>query len=185
VGEAVDDPLVGAFIRRAVLEEIVPSLDIDAEMAQAFAGEVLERFANPFIQHDLLGITFQQTTKMRVRVVPSLVGYARKRGAAPPSLTFGFACFLLFLHPAIGPPVAERPADDEAARWQEQWKGVDRDDPEALRTFVASACADEALWGTRLDELPGFVDAVTEHLVRALRDGVPAALRAHLAAVSS
>lgn len=185
VGEAVGDPLVGRFIRRVVLDEIVPSLDIDPEMARSFAHDVLERFANPFIRHDLLGITFQQTAKMRVRVAPSIRGYAEKRSAAPPSLAFGFACFLLFQHPDVGPPAEARPADDAADDWRDRWADVDRNDPEALRGFVASVCADEARWGSRLSALPGFVGAVAEHLVRATRDGVPAALEAHLNDVAS
>lgn len=185
VCEAVEDPRVGRFIRRVVQEEIVPSLDLDAEMAQTFARDVLERFANPFIRHDLLDITFQQTMKMRVRVVPSLLGYARKRGQAPPSLAFGFACFLLLQHPEIGLPAAARPTDDAAAAWRDHWAGVARTDAEAVRRFVAAVCADEALWETRLDAIPGFVEAVAEHLVRAARDGVPAALDAHLQTIEA
>ena len=185
VSEAIGDPRVGAFIRRAILENIVPSLDIDPAMAESFANDVLERFANPFIQHDLLGITFQQTMKMRVRVVPSLVDYARKYGEAPPSLAFGFACFLLFLHPEVGPPTSERPVDDAAADWHDRWRGVDRTDPDALLEFVSSVCSDTGLWGTRLDALPGFTDAVTEHLRRAVQEGVPAALDMHLNGVTT
>ena len=184
VREAVEDERVGAFMRRVILDEIVPSLDIDPAMARSFADDVLERFANPFIRHDLLGITFQQTMKMRVRVVPSLRGYEEKRGEAPPALAFGFACFLLFQHPEVGPPADARPVDDAAPMWRERWAGVDRADAFAVRNFVADVCADESLWGARLDAIPGFVEAVTEHLVRAASDGAPAALDAFLDSVA-
>ncbi len=180
VCEAVEDPRVGPFIRRVVLEEIVPSLDLDPAMARSFAHAVLDRFANPFIRHELLGITFQQTMKMRVRAVPSLLGYAEKTNEAPPCLTFGFACFLLYQHPEVGPPADARPADDAAAGWRDRWAGVDRTEAASVCRFVVSVCADEALWGARLDVLPGFVEAVAGHLVRAVRDGVPAALDALL-----
>lgn len=167
------------------LNEIVPSLNIDPDLARSFAQDVLERFANPFIRHDLLGITFQQTMKMRVRVVPSLVGYARKQGRAPSSLAFGLACFLLFQHPEVGPPVAARPPDDAAGGWCARRDGVDRTDAEQVHRFVAAVCADEALWGTRLDDIPAFVDDMAGHLVRAARKGVPAALDIHLQTIKA
>ncbi|HMB89325.1 MAG TPA: tagaturonate reductase [Rhodothermales bacterium] len=179
VREAVEDARVGRFIRQVMLEEIVPSLDIAPEMARAFAEEVLERFANPFICHDLLDITFQQTTKMRVRVVPSLLGYVEKENAVPPAIAFGFACFLLFQHPDVGPPAAERPTDDAASDWRDRWVDVDRGDATQIRLFVATVCADEALWGARLDALPGFAEAVADLLIRIARDGVVMVLETH------
>ena len=183
VREAVEDERVGRFIRQVMLEEIVPSLDMAPEMARSFALEVLERFANPFIRHELLDITFQQTTKMRVRVVPSLLGYVKKKKKVPPAMAFGFACFLLLQHPEVGPLAAERPTDDAAADWRARWAEVDRADAAQVRPFVESVCADEALWGTRLDALPGFTETVTEHLERATQDGVAAAMEALFQAV--
>lgn len=185
VREAVENARMGAFIRQVALEEIVPSLNIGPEMAASFAHDVLERFSNPFIEHELLGITFQQTTKMRVRVVPSLLSYAKMRGDVPPSIAFGFACFLLFQHPDLGPAATERPADDAAEDWHERWADVDRGDAQQLRRFVASVCADERLWDAHLDEIQGFVEAVSDHLVRAAQDGVLAALDTHLQTVAA
>ncbi|HEX6063207.1 MAG TPA: tagaturonate reductase, partial [Longimicrobiales bacterium] len=69
VADAVNDAKVGAFLRHVLLQELVPS--VDAKGAAIFAHHVLERFANPFIRHELIDITLQQTMKMRVRVVPS------------------------------------------------------------------------------------------------------------------
>ncbi|MDP9348113.1 MAG: tagaturonate reductase, partial [Gemmatimonadota bacterium] len=56
--EAVRHPLVGPFLRRVMLEEIVPHLE--APGAEEFAHAVLDRFANPFIRHALLDISLQQ-----------------------------------------------------------------------------------------------------------------------------
>lgn len=185
VAEAMEHPLTARYVRRVLHEEIVPSLDLDPERARAFAADVVERFANPFMRHELLGITFQQTAKMRVRVLPSIVRYAEKRGSVPPALAFGFAAFLLFQHPDEGPPADARPDDDARADWHARWADVDRSDAAALRAFVADVAADEALWGTRLDALPGFVDAVADALAAAARDGVPAALESHLNALEA
>ncbi|HET6231281.1 MAG TPA: tagaturonate reductase [Longimicrobiaceae bacterium] len=181
--DAVEHELVGPFLSRAMLEEIVPSLD--APGAEVFAQEVLDRFANPFIRHALVDITLQQTMKVRVRIVPSVVRYAEKAGRVPQSLAFGFAAYLLYMR---GDMQADRqraglnvPADDQGAKVRDAWLSVDADSAEAVASLVQSVVSDEALWGAELAAVPGFADAVATHLQSMLSDGVPAALEAHLA----
>ena len=94
VREAVEHPAVGAFLRSALLDEIVPSVDVPG--AEGFARDVLARFANPYLQHQLWDITLQGTTKFRVRVVPSILDYVRATGTVPRALALGFAGFLAF-----------------------------------------------------------------------------------------
>ncbi len=178
VGDAVGDDVVGEFIRQAVHREIVPSLDSDRTQAEAFGEAVIDRFSNPFIQHKLLDITFQQTMKLRVRVLPSLLAYTRKHHTLPPALTFGFACFLLLQHPTYRP--AGLRTDDAAAYWHAIWKDVCLDDEAQVQQAVTAIAQNAERWGTALDALPGFVDRVTQALVDAARLGVPAALETHV-----
>src|SRR5262249_53208575 len=95
VHDAVSDERMAAFIRRAIFDEILPTLN--APHAEAFARQVLERFANPYVHHSLIDITLQATTKMRVRVVPSIRAYVEQFGRAPAALAFGFAAYLLYM----------------------------------------------------------------------------------------
>ena len=57
---------------------------------------------------------------------------------------------------------------------------VDLSSDESLGDFARAVCDDRALWGAELADIPGFADAVTDHLIRILRQGVVAALDAHL-----
>jgi tagaturonate reductase len=179
VRDAATHPALGPFLRHVMFDEIVPTLD--AEGAQGFAEAVLDRFRNPFIRHALMDITLQATMKMRVRVVPSIVEYGARTGRAPQSLAFGFAAFLLYMR---GEHQAGRrarglsvPADDGAARLTKHW--TDAGDDEAR--LARAVCGDIELWATDLSAVPGFVDAVTDHLRRAGATGVAAALDHHLA----
>lgn len=181
--EAVEHEQVGALLRRVMLEEIVPFLD--APGAEAFAREVLDRFANPFIRHALIDISLQQTMKMRVRVVPSILRYAGRNGRAPASLAFGFAAYLLLMRGelqerrrAAGLPV---PADDQGARVRAYWTVH----PDSIHRLVREVCSDETLWGADLAGVPGFAEAVALHLARMDQEGGPAALEAHLEALST
>jgi tagaturonate reductase len=179
VRDAATHPALGPFLRHVMFDEIVPTLDADD--SQGFAEAVLDRFRNPFIRHALIDITLQATMKMRVRVVPSIVEYGARSGRAPQSLAFGFAAFLLYTR---GEHQADRrarglsvPVDDGAARLAKHW--ADAGDDEAR--LVRAVCADTELWAADLSAVPGFVDAVTDHLRRANAAGIAAALDHHLA----
>ena len=183
VRDAVTHPQIGPFLRRVLLDEIVPSLDTAG--AGEFALEVLDRFANPYINHALFDITLQGTTKMRVRVIPSIVDFIAKTGRTPDALAFGFAAWLQFMRGelqaarrAAGLPV---PPDDEGARVLSHWASVEGDTDAGATRLVHAVCADTRLWGQDLTKAGAFSRAVTTHLLRLRTHGVAGALGTLLA----
>jgi tagaturonate reductase len=177
VREAVDHPALGGFLRSALLDEIVPSVDVPG--AEEFAGEVLNRFANPYLQHQLWDITLQGTSKFKVRIVPSVLDYATRHGEAPRALALGFAGFLALQR---GDLQAERraqglavPPDAGADAMHARWKGVD-DSRASLAGLVAAVLGDVGLWGTDLNAVDGVADLVTDSLLDIRTDGPLAAI---------
>jgi len=182
VFDAATDTDVGRFIRQVVLDEILPTVALPG--AERFAREVLERFANPFIAHSLMDITLHGTTKYRLRVVPSIVSYARTRKHPPPALSLGFAAFLFFLRGDIqaqrtarGLPV---PPDDAAGRILALWAKFG-DSDESFAELARSACSDSTLWGTDLSTISGFADTIADNLSAIARHGARSALVSNLA----
>lgn len=181
VRDAMTHPLVGAFIRRVLLEEILPA--VDAPDAAVFAHAVLDRFANPHIRHALADITLHGTTKLRVRIVPTLIRAAERQGRVPDGLLLGIAAHLAYRHPGR---LAAREAagltvkpDDAGAQITAQWAGVELTIP-ALTRFVGRVAADTQLWDVDLGAIPGFVDGVAQQLALLETQGVAAALDALL-----
>ena len=86
VREATAHPLLGAFQKRLLFEEIIPATDLPADDARAFAHQVLERFANPWLEHQWRVISTNQEEKFRIRVVPLIVASFRTRAVAEPAL---------------------------------------------------------------------------------------------------
>lgn len=178
---ALEHETVGAFIRSALLDDIVPSVDVPG--AESFARDVLDRFANPYVHHALIDITLQQTMKMRVRVIPSIVEHVKRVGSLPRSLVFGFAAYLDYMRGelqderrAAGLPV---PADDQGAVVRERWSVADMS-PDSIAEVVRDVSSDTALWAHDLGAIPGFVGAVTEQLLRIRERGALAALEAYI-----
>ncbi len=182
VRDALHDPRLGAFVRRVLFAEIAPTLDAlggTLPGLDAYARAVLDRFDNADLRHALWDITLQGTTKVRVRVVPTIARYAAARGRAPEALVLGFAAHLWFCRGALQD--ARRaaglavPPDDRGAAVRDRWDALGgRVDGDALGAFARAVCGDVALWGDDLDAVPGLTDSVTAHLVR-LRDGGAAA----------
>ena len=183
VRDAITNPALGRFVHQAMLEEIAPALDVEG--TNEFAEAVLDRFRNPHIRHALIDITLQATMKMRVRVVPSIQRYVARHGRVPQSLAFGFASFLMYMEGRFQASRRQQglavPADDQADRVQAFWNGFPEDTCAPVDELVRAACRDVSLWGTDLDQVPGFCAAVADHLHRIRSKGTASALDHHLA----
>ena len=95
VGECLKDETVSAFLKKCLFDEIVPTLG-NTETDVQFAKDVLERFSNPFIKHQLLSIALNSVSKFQVRVLPTILEYKEKFGKYPEALTFSMAALIAF-----------------------------------------------------------------------------------------
>ena len=96
VKSCVDDARMNEHIRKCVFDEIIPTLDLPKEELEAYAADVLTRFANPYIKHYLSSIALNSVSKFKVRVLPSILEYISRFGKAPQTLCFAFAKLIEF-----------------------------------------------------------------------------------------
>src|SRR2546425_334337 len=160
----MDDSSFYNFIKELAYNEIAPAIpyDVSLELAHDFAGKVLDRFSNPYIEHQWISISAQYSAKMKLRVIPVLLQYYRIHTTVPEHIAFGFAAFLRFMKTTknangefIGNNngVEYKVTDDSAAYFCEAWQEED------LETFVDNVLSDENLWdGPNLTILPDFKD---------------------------
>ncbi len=191
VREAVEDPLTGSFLQDLFFEEIIPSLEegVDgtcpspgrAELEQ-FAGQVLERFRNPFINHYWQDISINSVSKFRERALPSILEYHSRWGMLPRRLVFALAALLALYRGGKEPP-GERgmyaPAagiylrdDPEVLQFfYRLWKEFNEDDIPELLPLVQKALQQEKFWGKDLSRVPGLVGETVRYLEKILREG--------------
>nr|MCU0635024.1 hypothetical protein [Gemmatimonadaceae bacterium] len=101
VRDATQHPVIGAFMRRLLFEELAPLAPIDSAEATAFAHAVLDRFANPWLEHAWQVIAGDQWAKTRYRVVPSLRDAATSDRTIPLLATaIGALLHWTVLHPS-------------------------------------------------------------------------------------
>ena len=102
VGDCMKDEKMSAFVKKCVYEEIIPTLDLPEEELLDYANNVFERFENPYIKHLCASISLNSVSKFKVRVLPSLLEYIKRKNAMPETLLFSFAKLIEFYK--IGTP---------------------------------------------------------------------------------
>ncbi len=155
VRESMEDKFMGAFIKHAVYEEIIPVVGMDRVASEIFARSVFDRFANPFIKHELASIALNSLSKFKVRVLPSILEYSALKQKLPPNLIFAFAGLIRFYQ----------------GEWK--WKKLPvKDDPKLqlemariwksgnYETIVNEVLATTNLWGRDLTTCTGLASAL-------------------------
>jgi tagaturonate reductase len=86
VREALDDEPTRTWLERLLFEEIVPTLEGRVDGPELFARQTIERFRNPFLEHQFTKIAEHHAAKREIRLVPTYHEYQEKFGRVPPLL---------------------------------------------------------------------------------------------------
>lgn len=173
VREAVEDKEAGTFIKEAIYQEIIPTLDLPREELDQFAGDVIERFQNPFIRHELISIALNSVSKYKVRVLPSVLEYKNRTGKLPDHLLMALAALILFYRGEWqGEKIMLNDSPEVIAFFQQAWKN---DDPAAVTGAVLT---NTDCWGQDLTRIEGLHELVTKHLRQLLTKGAESSTKA-------
>lgn len=93
VGECLKDELINKYLKDNLFKYIIPVIGENADNT-AFANAVLERFANPYIKHQLKSISLNSVSKFSVRVLPTILDYKNMNCSYPKTLVFSLACLI-------------------------------------------------------------------------------------------
>ncbi|KAA8481427.1 tagaturonate reductase [Arcticibacter tournemirensis] len=176
VRESVEHPVVGKFIKEAIFDEIIPTLDLPKAELEKFAGEVIERFSNPYIKHLLMSIALNSFPKFETRVLPSILEYKKRTGGIPQKLAFSLAATIAFYKGKRGEEAIA--LNDDAAvlvQLKGAWAKYDGDD-ESLEDVVREVLSFERNWKMDLNKVEGLTEAVTKHLINIEKNGMQKAI---------
>ena len=169
VRDCMEDEVICGFMNKTIYDEIIPTLTLPKEELKSFAASVTERFKNPFIDHALLSISLNSTSKWKARVMPSLKGYIANTGKLPECITASFAFYIAFYRGkqlTEGGLIAARPAGNgytvKDARPILKFFYDHREDD--AKTLVHAVCSNEEFWGEDLTAIAGFEDAVAGYV---------------------
>lgn len=176
VRECMEDEVIQKFMNKTIYDEIIPTLTLPKEELEDFAASVTERFKNPFIDHSLLAISLNSTSKWRARVMPSLKGYVEIYGVLPKCITVSFAFYAAFYrgvrreeNAMIG--IRNRTNEYEIKDDKSVLDFMYEHKNDDCETYIKAICSNTALWGEDLTQIPGFVSAATDALKKIEMEG--------------
>lgn len=176
VRESVEHPVVGKYLKDTISEEIIPTLDLPKEELQQFANEVIDRFRNPFIKHQLMSIALNSWSKFKTRVLPSILEYKKRKGSIPQRLAFSLAATIAFYKGKRGGETIA--LNDDAAAMEllkNAWASSDGSEA-GIKEVVKKVLGYEKNWKQDLNRVEGLTDAVAKHLFNIETYGVQKAI---------
>ena len=157
-------------------DELLPTLNLPKAELEQFAGDVMERFRNPFVKHFVTSIMLNSFPKFKTRDLPGLKTYLDRKGELPKGLVLGLAGICTYYK-------GGKRGEDEI---------VPNDDPKILellkslwatgdvRKVASGVLADDFIWGEDLNAIPGLTDLLAADLALIQAKGMREAVKSIL-----
>ena len=173
VRDCMQNDAISGFMNKMLSEEVIPTLvdHLDENDLYEFAAAVKDRFNNPFVNHELMSISLNSTSKWKARNMPSFLQYINKNGTLPVCLTMSLAAYIAFYSNDVqelteAGLVCRRPkgntytvSDD---RWALEFFYDHRNDSE--EELVKTVLGNERMWDQDLNKIDGLTEKVTQDL---------------------
>lgn len=179
VRDACQHPVVGAYVRRVMFDELMETLDLPKPELMQFAEDVLERFNNPFVDHQVTSIMLNSFSKFATRDLPGLKVYLQRKGRLPEGIVMGLAAILTYYKGGVrADGVAYSPNDlpEIISFMQELWAAGD------IRKLAEQVLAADWIWHENLNEIPQLTDRLVYYLQTIRQDGMLSVVTAQMKA---
>ena len=176
VRECCEDETIGAFVHKVMYEELLPTLNLPEEELRKFAGDVLERFKNPFVKHFVTSIMLNSFPKFKTRDLPGLTTYLERKGELPKGIVLGLAGICTYYKGGKRGDDEIVVNDDEAIKnlLLELWASGD------VAAVAKGVLGAEFIWDEDLNSVPGLTELLTADLALIQKEGMRAAVKSIL-----
>ena len=168
VREIVEDDVMGAFVRKVMFEELLPTLDLPKAELEKFGEDVLDRFRNPFVKHFVTSIMLNSFPKFKTRDLPGLKIYLERKGELPSAIVLGLAAIITYYKGGKRGDVEIIPNDDKAIvdLLKELWN------TNSTAEIAKGVLNAEFIWGENLNEISGLTQKVESYLSSIQKNGM-------------
>lgn len=177
VRSAIGNQLIREFLDKLLHREIKPTIALPNNEIDNFISDVLERFSNPYIDHQLMAISLNSISKFRTRLLPSLIDSLRSQGGKFQLMIFSFAALCHFYKGALAePPIALNDSKTEIDFFQVLWTRHYQQN-KSFYEFSVEVMNHSDIWGTALPEAKQIVVNLSTHLESIESNGMEKALK--------
>lgn len=162
VRDACNHSIVGKYIHKVQFEELMQTLNLPMDELKKFATDVLERFNNPYVDHQVTSIMLNSFPKYETRDLPGVKTYLERKGELPRGLVFGLAAIITYYKGgtrADGTPIEPNDAPEIVEHLKNLWATGD------TRKVAEGVLAADFIWHENLNNtVPGLTDMVAGYL---------------------
>ncbi|MBR0148900.1 MAG: tagaturonate reductase, partial [Lachnospiraceae bacterium] len=172
VRDCMHDEVVKGFMNK-LLDEVIITLkhELDENDLKEFAAAVEDRFNNPFVNHELMSISLNSTSKWKARDLPSFLDYYKEFNKLPEAFTMSLAAYIAFYSNDIQERtedglICKRPAGNTYKIQDDAWAldfFYERKDASA-ESLVHDVLTNTQMWDQDLTQIEGFEAKVVENL---------------------
>ncbi len=171
VRESIEDKTIGKYLTETIFDEISPTLDLPEEELNQFANDVLNRFKNTYLEHELMSISLNSISKFKTRVLPSILEYIKRNNRLPKRLLFSLAALIAFYKgDRDGEKILLNDNQEVLEFFNRQWKTND------LSLIVKATLQNIGFWEVDLTQFDGFLETTTVNLEAIINKGMKTAL---------
>ena len=144
-----------------MFDELMKTLNLPKDELQKFAEDVLERFNNPFVDHQVTSIMHNSFPKYETRDLPGLKTYLQRKGELPKGLVLGLGAIITYYKGGVredGAEIVPNDAPEIMNMLKELWATG------CTKKVAEGVLAAESIWGENLNNIPGLTDAIVANL---------------------
>lgn len=172
VRDACNHEIIGKYIHKVQFDELMQTLNLPMDELQQFATDVLERFNNPYVDHQVTSIMLNSFPKYQTRDLPGLKVYLERKGELPKGLVLGLAAIITYYKGGVRADGAPITPNDDPKIMQlltELWATGD-----THKVAEGVLAAKDLIWGEHgdLNAIPGLTDMVEGFLNDIQRQGM-------------
>ena len=165
---------MGRYIHKVMFDELIETIDLPREELRTFADSVMERFTNPFVDHQVTSIMLNAFPKFATRDLPGLKEYLRRKGTLPSGIVFGLAALITYYKGGYredGTPIVPSDSPDIMEHVARLWQEGDE------QKVAAGVLERTDWWGEDLNRIPGLAGRLACYLKDIRLQGMRGALK--------
>ena len=169
VRDACQHEVIGKFIHRVMFDELMETLNLPKAELQKFAEDVLERFNNPFVDHQVTSIMLNSFPKYATRDLPGLKEYLKRKGSLPEGLVLGLAAIMVYYRGgkrADGVEIIPNDAPEIMALLTQLWSEG------SVESLVERVLGTTSIWGEDLNSIPLLAERVAYYIDKIQNQGM-------------
>lgn len=172
VKDVMSDTEVSTFVEELLMQEVILTLNFSDEERKAYANDILDRFRNPRIEHQLMSIALNSVSKFVARLQATLKDYVALKSEVPPRISLGLAALIRFYKGEWqGETIALKDDAQAISIFIEQWSALSAGSL-SYNAFADNILAQKELWQEDLTQVEGLSAQIATYLEKMDKEGI-------------